>query len=118
MSRLSWSLREAVLPSVAVEIAGHRVSAASVGLRGGRHVVGAHVTMRLPDGAVVPSLTGTNVVNKAAVLAAVKSVLSAVGSPRRVGLIIPDPVAKVSLVKFQQVPARVQDLDQLIQWQV
>ena len=31
---------------------------------------------------------------------------------------IPDPVAKVSLVKFQQVPAKAQELDQLIRWQV
>ena len=31
---------------------------------------------------------------------------------------IPDPVAKVSLVRFEQVPARRQDLDQLVRWQV
>jgi type IV pilus assembly protein PilM len=118
MSRFSWSLREATLPTVAVEIAGHGVSAATVERRGGGYVVGAHATATLPDGAVMPSLTAANLANRAAVLAAVKSVLNEIGSPRRIGLIIPDPVAKVSLVKFQQVPARVQDLDQLIQWQV
>ena len=31
---------------------------------------------------------------------------------------MPDPVAKISLVRFEQVPARRQDLDQLIRWQV
>ena len=31
---------------------------------------------------------------------------------------MPDPVAKVSLVRFEQVPPRAQDLDQLIRWQV
>src|SRR5581483_2420404 len=45
-------------------------------------------------------------------------VLEQVGRPRRVGLIIPDVVAKVSLVKFERVPTRAQDLDQLIRWQV
>jgi len=40
------------------------------------------------------------------------------GRPRRIGLVIPDPVAKVSLVRFEQVPTRLQDLDQLVRWQV
>ena len=31
---------------------------------------------------------------------------STIGRPRRIGLIVPDPVAKVSLVRFEQVPAR------------
>ncbi len=31
---------------------------------------------------------------------------------------MPDPVAKVSLVKFEKVPARADDLDQLVRWQV
>ena len=44
--------------------------------------------------------------------------LEQIGRPRRVGLVVPDPVAKVSLVRFEQVPARAQDLDQLIRWQV
>jgi hypothetical protein len=44
--------------------------------------------------------------------------LEQVGNPRRIGLVIPDPVAKVSLVKFQQVPSKAQELDQLIRWQV
>ena len=44
--------------------------------------------------------------------------LEQVGRPRRIGLVVPDPVAKVSLVRFEQVPARAQDLDQLMRWQV
>ena len=44
--------------------------------------------------------------------------LERVGRPRRIGLIVPDPIAKVSLVRFEKVPARAQDLDQLIRWQV
>jgi hypothetical protein len=40
------------------------------------------------------------------------------GRPRRVGLILPGVVGKVSLVKFEQLPSRAQDLDQLVRWQV
>jgi len=67
---------------------------------------------------LVPALTTPNVQDRAAVAIALKSVLEHVGAPRRVGLVVPDPVAKVSLVKFQQVPAKAPDLDQLIRWQV
>ena len=31
---------------------------------------------------------------------------------------VPDVVAKVSILKFAQVPPRAQDLDQLIRWQL
>lgn len=118
MSRFSFSLRDASPPSTAVEIAGHRVSAVTVDSRGGGYAVTAHAVEPLAEGVLVPSLTAANVRDRASVLAALTSVLDRVGRPRRVGLVVPDPVAKVSLVKFQQVPARVHDLGQLIRWQV
>jgi hypothetical protein len=52
------------------------------------------------------------------VAAALDKVLERVGRPGRVGLVLADPVAKVSLVRFEQVPPRAQDLDQLVRWQV
>jgi len=33
-------------------------------------------------------------------------------------MVLPDPVAKVSLIKFERVPARAEDLEQLVRWQV
>jgi Tfp pilus assembly PilM family ATPase len=112
-------LREAAAPSVAVEMAADRVSAASLELRGGRPVIAAYATEPLPDGALVPSLTTANIHNRAAVLGALGHVFDRIGGrPRRVGLVIPDPVAKVSLVRFEHVPVRQQDLDGLIRWQV
>jgi Tfp pilus assembly PilM family ATPase len=51
-------------------------------------------------------------------MTALNRVLERVGRPRRVGLIVPDVVAKVSLVRFDSVPARAADLDQLVRWQV
>ncbi len=38
--------------------------------------------------------------------------------PRRVALVIPDLAARVSLVRFEQVPARREDLEQLVRWQM
>jgi Tfp pilus assembly PilM family ATPase len=40
------------------------------------------------------------------------------GRPRRIGLVLPDVVGKVSLVRFEQVPAKAQELEQLVRWQV
>jgi len=38
--------------------------------------------------------------------------------PRKVALVIPDSAAKVSLLHFDHVPAKRDDLDQLVRWQV
>jgi hypothetical protein len=111
-------IRDAPPPTVAVELAAHRVSAAAVELRGGRPVVTMHATEALPVGALVPSLVAPNLPEPAAVAAALARVLDHVGRPRRIGLVLPDPIAKISLVKFETLPARQQDLDQLVRWQV
>ncbi len=104
MSILS-SLRESAAPAVAVEIATGRVSAASLEWRGG------------PEGALVPSLTAINAHDRPAVLGALSRLLEKMGQPRRIGLVLPDVVARVSLVRFAQVPPKAQDLDQLVRWQ-
>jgi type IV pilus assembly protein PilM len=117
MSVLS-SLRESSAPPVAVEIASGRVSAASLEWRGGQPAVAVHAIEPLPDAALVPSLTAANTHDRAAVMTALNRVLEKVGRPRRIGLVVPDAIAKVSLVRFEQVPVRSADLDQLIRWQV
>ena len=79
----------------------------------------AQATERLPDGLVAPSLTTPNLTDKAAVAAAVQRVLRAVGVSRgRVAVVIPDGAAKVSVVRFEKVPAKAEDLAQLVRWQV
>jgi len=113
------SLRETSAPGVAVELASRRVSAATVEFRGGQPVVGAHASEPLPDGVLVPSLTNENIRDRALVAGALGRVFDRMGvRPKRVGLVVPDPIAKVSLVRFEKVPARAQDLDQLVGWQV
>lgn len=106
-------------PSVAVEIGARRVTAVAMSAGAGRAVVTAHATERLPDGLVVPSLTAPNVTDAPAVAAAVRRVLGQVaGRARRVALVIPDGASKVSVVKFEKVPERTDDLAQLVRWQV
>ncbi len=113
-----FSLTDAPAPDVAVEIAASRVSAATIDRRGGHAVVSAHAVDLLSPGALAPSLTAANTQDRAAVMTSLNRVLERVGRPRRVGLVVPDAVARVSLVRFENVPARTADLDQLVRWQV
>ena len=112
------SFSDSPAPGVAVEIASSHVSAASLDWRGGSPVVAAHADEPLPEGALVPALTAANAHHADAVAGALGRVLERVGRPRRVGLIVPDVVSKVSLVKFERVPKAQGDLDQLVKWQV
>ena len=118
MSRWSFDLTAAPPPDAAVEIAARHVAAAAVARRGGQTVISAYAVEPLPEGAVAPSLTAQNIRDRALVGGAVARALDSIGRPKRVGLVVPDAVAKVSLVRFEQVPARAQDLTQLIRWQV
>jgi len=106
-------------PSAAVEITARRVTVAVVARQGGSRVVSAHASEPLPPGAVEPGLNASNVHDPAALTAAIRAALEKVSPrPRRVGLVLPDSVAKLSLVRFDKIPARAQDLDQLIRWQI
>ena len=111
-------------PSVGVEIASDRVTAVSLVRQGdatgpGRGwVISAHGTERLPAGVVTPALNAVNVHDARTLSAAVRSAFDKLGSrPRRVALVIPDTAAKVSLLRFEKIPAA-NDLDQLIHWQM
>lgn len=106
-------------PGTAIEIAPEAVAVAVLGSRGSDPVVEAYGAARLPPGAVAPSLTGRNVVDPAAVGEALRSACERAGHrPRRAALVIPDLAARLSLLRFDQIPARREDLDQLVRWQV
>ena len=106
-------------PDAAVEIAPERVTAASIVPLGDGIAVSSYAVAPLPPGAVVPSLISQNIVDRAAVAGAVRTALGRLGTrANRVALIIPDIAARVSLLRFDHVPARRDDLDQLVRWQV
>jgi len=106
-------------PEAAIEIASDYVSVAALSERGRGTAVQSYAIEPLPPGAVVASLTSSNIVNRAAVTAALRTALDRAGlRPRRTALIVPDLTAKVSLVRFESVPSRREDLDQLVRWQL
>jgi type IV pilus assembly protein PilM len=106
-------------PTVAVEIARHRVSAASIVPRDSGLAVTAHAVEPLPPGAILPGLNAANIADPGAVSDALRRVFERMGTrPKRVALAIPDTVAKVSLLRFEKVPDRPHDLDELVRWQV
>jgi type IV pilus assembly protein PilM len=117
MSLFSWLASSP--PEAAIEIAPDGVSIAVLGSRGQEAVVAGYGAAELAPGAVVPSLTSHNVIDRAAVSAALRTACERAGhKPKRAALIIPDLAARVALVRFDQVPARRDDLEQLIRWQI
>lgn len=104
-------------PSVtaAIEISAERVAGLALDAQRG---VQAHAIEALPAGALVPSLTALNVVQGDVVRQAVGRVIEAIGRPRRVALVVPDAVARLSIVRLDQVPTKLEERDQLIRFNV
>jgi Tfp pilus assembly PilM family ATPase len=95
------------------------VAAARLGWQGGRAVISAHASELLPPGLVVPGLAVTNVADVGALAESITRTLAQLGGrPSRVSLVLPDTVAKVSLLKLERVPARAADLREIVRWQV
>lgn len=106
-------------PDLAIAIDAGYVAAASLTWRGGQPVVAAHAVEALPPGVVTPSLTAQNLADPALVGQALKQALAALGrSASRAALIVPDTVAKVSLIRFEKIPARAAELQEMLRWQV
>ena len=108
-------------PTVAVELASRRLTVLEVG-RGAKGVsVVGYASELLPDDAIVPGLTGVNIANVPAVadVAAPRAGTrrDPRGQPRR-ALIVPDSIARVSLLPFEQMPAKQADVEQLVRWQI
>lgn len=107
------------LPSAAVEISARRVTAAVVARQGGSYVLSGYAGEPLPAGAVEPALNAANIHDMAGLTATIRTVLDNLSSrPKRIALVLPDTVGKLSLLRFEKIPQKVQDLDQLIRWQV
>ena len=106
-------------PSVGVEIGARRITAVALTPRRRGPVVSAQATEELPDQVLTPTVIGKNVQDPPVVVEALQRVFRSLPRrPRRVALVVPDSVAKVSLVRFEQVPGRARELNQLIRWQV
>lgn len=106
-------------PAAAVSVVPGRVTAVQVETgRRGASVCG-HARAALPPDAVTPAVHGPNLASPAQVKDALDDVLGRLPRrPRRVALLLPDGAAKVSVVRFANVPARPAELDEMIRWQV
>jgi Tfp pilus assembly PilM family ATPase len=104
---------------VAVEFSVGRVTVTRLG-KGGQSLAGSGASEPLPPGALVPGVVTRNIEHPAVLVAALKKALerAGFGSPKRVALILPDAVARVSLIHLETVPSRPADLDQLVRWNV
>ena len=122
MSRILTAIRSVLstpVPTVAIEIAPDYVGAVAVGWAKTGMVVTDQAAEPLAPGVVLPSVSGSNVTDRAGVAGAVRAVLDRLQRrPTRVGLVVPDGAAKVSLLRFETEPGRASDLDELIRWQV
>lgn len=106
-------------PTLALAIDADRVVALVASRNGATAAVEATAEVRLPAGAIVPSLTGPNVMAREPVMTAIRQAVAEVGGRhRRCALVVADTVAKVTLLRFEQVPAQARDLEQLIRLQL
>src|SRR5690242_18282455 len=86
-------------PSTALDISGTRVVGVALAEQGGRWIVSSHAVDALPAGAVEPGLNAPNIHDEAALKAVIAAVVERLGGrSRRVGVVLPDTVAKVSLI--------------------
>jgi hypothetical protein len=106
-------------PSSAVEISSTHVAAITIAEQAAGMVVSGYASEPLPPGAVEPGLNNVNVHDAPALSAAIRAALDRLSPrPKRIALVLPDTVGKVSLIRFETVASKVEDLDQLIRWQV
>ncbi len=113
------SFLKAQPPAIAVEFATDRVAIVSVDRGPGGATVSAHGVERLAPGVLAPQLNGRNVQDANSAGDALRRLIDAAGlRGTRAALVLPDAVARVSIVSFETVPASAADLEQLIRWQV
>jgi type IV pilus assembly protein PilM len=117
-SRASWLA--APPPAVAIDVTSRRITVLGISATGRGSAVRGFAAEPLPPGAVVPALTGQNIVARDVVVTALTKALQRAGlaSTRRAALLVPDSVARVSLLPLASVPTRPADLDQVLRWQL
>src|ERR1700750_549579 len=92
-------------PAAAVEINAHRVTAAVIADQGGTRVLTSYAGEPLSAGVVEASLNAQNIRDIAALTSTIRSVLDRLSSrPKRIALVLPDTVGKLSLVRFEKIP--------------
>jgi type IV pilus assembly protein PilM len=103
-------------PPLAIEIGLNSVAGARWTRTGG---VDGYSVEVLPPGALVPSAVETNIVNAAALKAAITAVCSALhAKDESVALILPDPVIRVFVQHFDDFPRSKEEADPMLRWKL
>jgi len=108
-------------PPAAIEIAPERVTGVRVARerRGGRLMIKAIASRDLPKGVVEASLVRPNIIDPATVGQALDEVLKEVApGEHRVSLLLPDPVARVSLLSFTALPATRKEMLEVVRFRM
>jgi type IV pilus assembly protein PilM len=104
---------------MAIQISANRLVGVALSVQGGTPAVAAYASEPLTPDIVEPSLNAVNVHDEKALAGLIDGVFGTLGQrAKRIALVLPDSVAKVSLLRFDKIPDRAQDLEQLIRWQV
>jgi type IV pilus assembly protein PilM len=103
-------------PSLVVEIAAEHVAAARWGkVRGNLE---SFAVEPLPFGAVVPSPVEANIAQPDEVRSALRKVFSRVAATPGLALLIPDPVVRVFILPFENLPRRSDEAMPLLRWRL
>ena len=106
-------------PSAAVALSAEAVDAVQVSWSGDGPAITGRAHADLAPGALTPNPTGTNVADVAGVSEVLREVLGRLPRrPSRIALVVPDSAAKVSILRFETLPPRAADLDDLVRWRV
>lgn len=111
---MAQARRNVVLP-LACEITPSRVIAA----RGSSRTIDSASARSLSAGAVVPGLTGDNVVRPEELRSVLEDVLTTVGGHGRdITVVLPDSVVRVVLLDFESLPDKYQDAEGVIRFRL
>lgn len=106
-------------PPAAIDVSSQRVSVVALEVQGGTRTITGQAIEPLPPGLVTPVMNGINIHDQSAFVGALKSALDRITPrPKRVALILPDTVVKVSMLRFDKVTPKPQEFEQLVRWQM
>jgi hypothetical protein len=105
---LRRKLGEAPHPLTVVEVRARAIGVVRLAREGRRFALAAAASLELPEGALRLSMTESNLADPAAFTQVLRSVLEKTGAlaAGRVGLVLPDPVARMALVPASEVTGK------------
>ncbi len=116
MRRVARWLDATPHPPLAIEIGLDSVAGARWTRTGG---VDSYGVATLPPGALVPSAVETNIINAAALKAAIESVCTRLrAKDESVAVILPDPVIRVFVQHFDDFPRSKAEADPMLRWKL